>query len=230
MSRALLLTLPWDVSWKRREEGERVPDRNWELGGREVGFPAWLCLSWLLSPFEGSRSGAGLAALQTLTLTIQSRETSWQNRVCGEVGETGAEAVITRNPCRGWVTSETLPEFCLASTLNRSQVSSRMSTSYPLAPCSSCQAADWDTHNQTDYRVQRRWFERRKCPCLLTQAPVFSIAPQVSIQEDSTPASIIQSDLISNRPRLSWFLWLCGFGQFISPHRASVSSAMEWGP
>lgn len=80
----------------------------------------------------------------------------------GEAGETGAEAVITRNPCRDWVISETLPEFCLASTLNRSQVSSRLSTSCPLAPCSSCQAGDRDTHNQTDYRVQRRWFVEEK--------------------------------------------------------------------
>lgn len=164
MSGALLLTLAWDVTWKRRGEGKIVPDRNWELGGREVGFPAWLCLSWLLSPSEGSRSGAGLAALQTLILTIQSWETSWQNRVCGEAGETGAEAVITRNPCRDWVISKTLPEFCLVSTLSRSQVSSRMSTSCPLAPCSSCLAGDRDTQNQIGCRVQRKWFVEENRP------------------------------------------------------------------
>lgn len=148
----------------------------------------------------------------------------------GEAGETGAEAVITRNPCRDWVISETLPEFCLASTLNRSQVSSRMSTSCPLAPCSSCQAGDQDTHNQMACRVQSRWFVEEKRPMSAHTGPSALKTPTGFNTGGQHSCVNHTVRLDANRPHLSRFLWLCGFGQFMSPHWASISPAVEWVP
>ena len=84
--------------------------RPWEL--QDVGVPSLLLLTALT--LGGRRVWGRAVSSVSFDINNSVVELSWQNRVCGEAGETGAETVITRNLGRDWVISETLAESWLA--------------------------------------------------------------------------------------------------------------------